>query len=109
MGERWVFGSDGMRLLAIVAMAFLVSAGGPALAGPQADGARTFATDLSAQRKRPRLRIYRAPAAYDYPRPGYYSYPGPNAVRVCSDWYRTEMRPSGRVVTPQMRCRWVPG
>lgn len=99
-----------MRWLAFVAMAFLACASGPVAAGPQPDGFRAqTATDLSAQRKRPRLRIYRAPAAYDYPRPGYYSYPGPNAVRVCSDWYRTENRPSGTVVTPQMRCRWVPG
>jgi hypothetical protein len=97
-----------MRLLVIVAMIFLGGASGAVAAGPLPEGLRTQ-TELSAQRKHPRLRIYRAPAAYDYPRPGYYSYPGPNAVRVCSDWYRTENRPSGTVVTPQMRCRWVPG
>lgn len=67
------------------------------------------ASDLSAQtrRVRPRVRIYRQPAAWPYPRPGYYSWPGPNAVRRCVDWYAMENRPSGTVVTPQMRCWWV--
>lgn len=67
------------------------------------------ASDLSAQtrRVRPRVRIYRQPAAWPYPRPGYYSWPGPNAVRQCVDWYAMEYRPSGTVITPQMRCWWV--
>jgi hypothetical protein len=59
-------------------------------------------------RQRPRVRVT-PPAAYDYPRPGDYSWPGPGAVRHCVDWYATEYRPSGTVVTPQMRCRWVRG
>lgn len=69
------------------------------------------ATEFSAQtRPRPRVRVYRGqPPAYDYPRPGNYSWPGPGAVRQCVDWYATEYRPSGVVVTPQMRCRWVRG
>jgi hypothetical protein len=64
----------------------------------------------SQTRQRPRIRVYRdQPAAYDYPRPGDYSWPGPGAVRHCVDWYATEYRPSGTVVTPQMRCWWVRG
>jgi hypothetical protein len=68
-------------------------------------------SELSAQQRRvrPRVRITRPPAAWIYPRPGRYSYPGPNAVRQCVDWYAVENRPSGTVITPQMRCRWVPG
>ena len=67
------------------------------------------ASELSAQtrRVRPRVRIYRQPAAWPYPRPGYYSWPGPNAVRQCVDWYAMEYRPSGPVITPQIRCWWV--
>ena len=70
--------------------------------------------DVSAQarreRVRPRIRIQREqPAAWAYPRPDDYSWPGPGAVRQCVDWYATEYRPSGPVITPQMRCRWVRG
>jgi hypothetical protein len=32
---------------------------------------------------------------------------GPNAVRSCTDWYAEERRPSGTVIVPHMRCRWV--
>lgn len=28
-------------------------------------------------------------------------------TRRCSDWYALERRPSGTVLTPQMRCAWV--
>ena len=27
--------------------------------------------------------------------------------RRCIDWYALERRPSGTVLTPQMRCRWT--
>lgn len=30
----------------------------------------------------------------------------PNAKRHCEAWLREEHRPSGTVVTPQMRCWW---
>jgi hypothetical protein len=64
--------------------------------------------EFSAQsrQERPRIRV-RPPAASPYPRPDDYSWPGPGAVRQCVDWYATEYRPSGTVITPQMRCRWV--
>lgn len=32
--------------------------------------------------------------------------PGPNSVRVCTDWYEQEYRPSGTVIVPRMRCYW---
>jgi len=57
----------------------------------RADDAREF----SAEKKRPRVTIY--------PRR---VYPGPYAKRECYSWLRTEYRPSGTVVTPQMRCWW---
>jgi hypothetical protein len=35
-----------------------------------------------------------------------HSYPGPNAKRYCVSWLAKENRPSGPVITPQMRCWW---
>ncbi len=32
--------------------------------------------------------------------------PGPNAKRHCVSWLAQENRPSGPVITPQMRCWW---
>jgi hypothetical protein len=76
----------------------------------QADALWEFSAQTRQQRVRPRIRIQREqPAAWPYPRPDEYSWPGPGAVRQCVDWYSTEYRPSGTVVTPQMRCRWVRG
>ncbi len=59
------------------------------------------ATEFSAQsRKRPlRLRVYR---------PGY-GYLPPTAKRDCTAWYEQEYRPSGTVIVPRMRCRWING
>jgi hypothetical protein len=65
-----------------------------------------FSAQTRVEPQRPRIRV-RPPMAYPYPRPEPYAWPGPGAVRHCVDWYATEYRPSGRVVTPQMRCRWV--
>ena len=71
------------------------------------------AADISAQRRRarPQIRIYRYPQPpfWEYPRPGVYSWPGPGAKRDCRAWYVVENRPSGAVMTPRMRCEWVPG
>ncbi|MDQ8729629.1 hypothetical protein [Bradyrhizobium sp. LHD-71] len=33
----------------------------------------------------------------------------PTAVRACDAWYEQEFRPSGTVIVPRMRCRWVAG
>jgi hypothetical protein len=112
MRER--LGMNGMPML--IAAAFLVL--GSTFSAPissdedvRLESARLEGTEFSAQtRQRPRVRIERdQPAAYDYPRPGPYAWPGPGMVRRCVDWYATEYRPSGTVVTPQMRCRWVRG
>lgn len=69
------------------------------------------AIELSAQQRRPRVRIYREyqPPFWDYPRPGTYSWPGPNAKRDCRAWYVIENRPSGAVMAPRQQCWWVPG
>jgi len=34
-------------------------------------------------------------------------YPSSRQVRRCIDWYQIEHRPSGTVLTPQMRCWWA--
>jgi hypothetical protein len=47
--------------------------------------------------------------ATEFPRSDNLGYPGRNAVRECRSWLATEHRPSGTVVTPQMRCWWQPG
>jgi hypothetical protein len=47
--------------------------------------------------------------ATEFPRTDNLGYPGRNAVRECRSWLATEHRPSGTVVTPQMRCWWQPG
>jgi len=111
MGER-----SAMKTLPFIAVATIgLLAGLDAVIGAAlVSGGETryaAATEFSAQaRQRPRIRVTPdRPAAYDYPRPGDYSWPGPGAVRQCVDWYATEHRPSGTVVTPQMRCRWVRG
>jgi hypothetical protein len=103
-----------MRKTSLVIIVLLGAAVFDGRATPAATGERAQAaeaSDLSAQtrRVRPRVRIYRQPSAWPYPRPGYYSWPGPNAVRRCVDWYAMEYRPSGTVITPQMRCWWVSG
>jgi hypothetical protein len=101
-----------MRLLAaaFIILAPVAAFGESAPRVPAPGLEASVATDLSAQRRRPRIRIVpRQPAAWPFPRPGDYSWPGPNAVRLCRDWYATEYRPSGTVITPQMSCRWVRG
>jgi hypothetical protein len=104
-----------MKAIPKTPLAIIVLLGAVVFYGPVSPAAgreraqMATASDLSAQtrRVRPRVRIYRQPAAWLYPRPGYYSWPGPNAVRQCVDWYALENRPSGTVITPQMRCWWV--
>lgn len=96
--------------LAMAAMIGAVLVTGPAFAG---DAGLRGPSELSAQeRQRPRIRVTppQQPAAWPYPRPDDYSWPAPGpAYRQCEDWYLTEYRPSGTVITPQMRCRWVRG
>jgi len=107
-----------LMLAAPAAFAALVLGAVPATAEPRDAGARTAGnTDFSAQsrvsRARPQLRInprypYRRFHSF-YPLPYPIEYPGPNAVRQCADRYVVEYRPSGTVIVPQMRCRWVSG
>ena len=68
---------------------------------------KEFSAQSRQENARPRIRVQpRQPAASEFP-PYEYGWPGPGAVRQCVDWYATEYRPSGTVVTPQIRCRWV--
>ena len=65
------------------------------------------------RRARPQIRVqplypYRSYHTL-YPPPYDIEFPGPNAQRICTDWYAVEARPSGTVVVPRMRCRWVRG
>ena len=48
-------------------------------------------------------RYYRYRYYYPY---RYYYYRRPRSYRQCVDWYAVEHRPSGTVITPQMRCWW---
>jgi hypothetical protein len=111
-GDEW----SGTRVrifwasLAVVAAGSVLSPAAPAFAH---DAALRAPTEFSAQeRQRPRIRVQPQPQppAWPYPRPDNYSWPAPGpAYRQCEDWYLTEYRPSGTVITPQTRCRWVRG
>ena len=65
------------------------------------------------RRARPQIRVRpRYPYPYrnfhtTYPLPYDFEYPGPNARRDCNVRYVQEFRPSGTVIVPRMRCRWV--
>jgi hypothetical protein len=112
MVERWV-----MKLLATIVMAslfaLLTSASGTAQsASERATVGNTFAQSVP-RRARTRLRVrplypYRRTHSL-YPVPYDIEYPGPNGKRECVDRYVTEHRPSGTVIVPRMRCRWVRG
>ena len=96
-------------LLAVLGGTSLLGAAIVASEPASAQSANAAPTASSAQgQPRARVRVQKSqPAAWPHPRPGEYSYPGPGAVRQCEAWYATEHRPSGTVVTPQQRCRWV--
>jgi hypothetical protein len=89
---------------ALVALSMSVAANSPAEA--QGAGVRTGAnvppsieaTAQSRRRARTPLRVY--PER---------TYLPPTAVRACDAWYEQEFRPSGTVIVPRMRCRWVNG
>lgn len=76
-------------------------------------GAAVSAADALAQanppkRAPPRVIVTPQPAASPYPIPGV-AYPGPGYVRDCVAWLAEDPRPSGTVIVPRMRCRWVRG
>ena len=111
-----------MRINPLVAMVLLAVFVAHVFTAPSSAGAAEEiilqgkkATDISAQQRvyrvRPRVPVYPYPQPpfWEYPRPGTYSYPGPYAKRDCRVRYVIENRPSGAVLTPRMRCEWVPG
>ena len=66
----------------------------PAASAPAKSATAMRSTDLSAQqRRRPPTRITVVPLNRYY--------------RQCDSWLAVEHRPSGDVITPQMRCRWA--
>jgi hypothetical protein len=76
--------------------------GGPAAKakeeGLRAGAAQPIEASAQSRRRAPtRLRIERE------------RYLPPTAVRACDAWYEQEFRPSGTVIVPRMRCRWVAG
>jgi hypothetical protein len=111
-----------IRLLALAVLAFLAVvpvASGTAQAQPAGTAAEPEALmpDRAARRARPQARVrpqisVRPRYPYrtfhtTYPLPYDYEYPGPNARRDCAVRYVQEFRPSGTVIVPRMRCRWV--
>jgi hypothetical protein len=87
--------------------AFSVAANSPAeaqgasgLAGQSAKAAPSFEATAQSRRRRAPTRLY---ITRDR------AYLPPNAVRACDAWYEQEFRPSGTVIVPRMRCRWVNG
>ena len=99
---------NGLAIVAGLACALAatsVATSSPAQAQAARDGHRITAAqpvEASAQSRRRRaptqLRVIRQRA-----------YLPPTAVRTCNAWYEQEFRPSGTVIVPRMRCRWVAG
>jgi hypothetical protein len=86
-------------LATLIAAGWLVFGAAPerAVAAPaqRATNAAVAQLEVSAQARKPRARTQIR------------VYPNRNAVRQCVDWYAEERRPSGTVIVPHMRCRWV--
>lgn len=93
MSRNWAhFG-----VVALVAAMFAVlSSPAPAARSIRHAVSQPNAVELAAQtRRRPHVVIH--------PRHIHLS---PNAKRICRAWLAQEYRPSGTVITPQMRCWW---
>lgn len=88
-----------MRAVSVTALAMLGLAGSVGSA---------LAQDNPPRRSPPRIIVTPQPAATPYPVSGV-AYPGPGYVRDCVSWLEPEARPSGTVIVPRMRCRWVRG
>jgi hypothetical protein len=87
--------------------AFSVAANSPAEAqgagarsGQSADAAQSIEASAQSRRRRAPTRLYITRER---------TYLPPTAVRACDAWYEQEFRPSGTVIVPRMRCRWVAG
>lgn len=100
MGKHWI-------VAAVLGAALPLLVGSAAVAGESATSAKAEAMALEWSGQT-RLRIYPRRRGELLPGDSYY-YPGLRGVRVCQSWLQRELRVSGPVVTPQMRCRWVPG
>jgi hypothetical protein len=85
-------------LVMVAATSLPAAAQGASVNGTQrARAAQSFDGSAQARRRAPtRLRVIRERA-----------YLPPTAVRECNAWYEQEFRPSGTVIVPRMRCRWV--
>ena len=90
-----------MRVAAVTVLAML---------GVTGSVANALAQDNPPRRSPPRIIVtpQPQPSATPYPVSGV-AYPGPGYVRDCVSWLEQEARPSGTVIVPRMRCRWVRG
>ncbi len=85
----------------------------PRARSQERERARDLARVRPQARTRPRIvvRPQRYPSRRThsiYPTPDLHI-PAPRAVRHCEAHYEVDLRPSGGVVVPRMRCFWVPG
>jgi hypothetical protein len=100
MVVRVIMGRISAAILAAAMVGIVPAAAGPTKPHATAVLAQAkvaAATEFSAQRKRARRR---GPTRLRVT-------PLRRAYRQCVDWYALEYRPSGTVITPQMRCWWV--
>ena len=93
-----VWAGAACALAMIAATSSTAAAQGASVSGTQrARAAQPFDGSAQARHRPPtRLRVIRERA-----------YLPPTAVRECNAWYEQEFRPSGTVIVPRMRCRWV--
>lgn len=80
-----------------------LSLGLVALAGILLAGSLSPATAQDADHTTHQLTAQRRPQIVIHPRHRRLS---PTATRHCTAWLAKEYRPSGTVITPQMRCWW---
>lgn len=100
-----------MRKLALAIVAggtlALIGAAASSPATAQAAAVRQGTTAAQPQEATAQVRRRRAPTQLRVYRDR--AYLPPNAVRTCDSWLEQEFRPSGTVIVPRMRCRWVAG
>ena len=100
-------------LLACVATILAVAVTAPAATEALAQSQIDQAKPRPVKKQRPQIRVTplypHATTSTPYPRPYDVQYPGPNAKRACVAWLAQEARPSGTVIVPRQRCRWVRG
>jgi hypothetical protein len=113
-GELSMRERGAMKAAVTLVLAVLIGACSiaPASAQSAAPGAEP---EVRVQKPRPRTRL-RVQPIYPYrnfhtiyPLPYDVEYPGPNAHRECVGGLAVEHRPSGTVIVPRERCRWMRG